>query len=141
MVTIPTYKAIFLTFALFSTSFYALSSDVIPLEKLSKNAKPEQALNTLLTDNTKYTVVKFFMPGCGPCQAMGPVFLKVAQQASSTINFIEINVNKFGHLNGQYRIQSVPTFVFYAHGKEQGRLSGATTATVLNNKIKQYFKL
>lgn len=130
------------TLALVLSSAYIVCQEAVtPLQDLLHNLSPEAAFDQLIHSGAKLTLVKFFMNECGPCKRMKPIFSKVAQQLSGKVQCIEVDIDKFGPVASKAHVQSVPTFVYYANGREQGRIVGIKTATELKNKARNYFHI
>lgn len=69
-------------------------------------------------------LLDFYLPTCGPCRAMEPV---VAQLESNGVSVRRIDGSRDPALVARLRIESYPTFVAVADGREAGRVVGATT--------------
>ncbi|MBA3954099.1 thioredoxin family protein [Candidatus Dependentiae bacterium] len=130
------------TLALVLSSAYIVCQEAVaPLQELLHSLTPEAAFDQLVHSTAKFTLVKFFMNECGPCKRMKPIFSKVAQELTGKVQCIEVDIDKFGSVANKAHVQSVPTFVYYAHGKEQGRIVGIKTGTELKNKARHYFHM
>ncbi|WP_034900136.1 thioredoxin TrxC [Paraglaciecola psychrophila] len=81
-------------------------------------------------------IVDFWASWCGPCQAMAPVFSKVAKQSESLL-FAKVNTEKAQKVSTDATIRSIPTLVFFYHGKEIDRISGGLSESQLKNWIVQ----
>ncbi|MGK0306397.1 MAG: thioredoxin 2 [Gammaproteobacteria bacterium] len=81
-------------------------------------------------------IVDFWASWCGPCQAMAPVFSKVAKQSESLL-FAKVNTEQAQKVSSDATIRSIPTLVFFYHGKEIDRISGGLSESQLKNWIVQ----
>jgi len=113
---------------------------IIALENKTNNSTTAQQAFTQLTHSAPFVIAKFFLPGCGPCATMKTRFITLAQEFHDRIAFVDVNFNLFGSLAQQYKVQSVPTLVYFVNGVEKGRLVGAITPAILRTKITEYFK-
>ena len=82
-------------------------------------------------------LVDFTAQWCGPCKAMKPVLEDVKKQLGDRVRIIKIDVDQFGELAQQYRIQSVPTFILFKNGDKLWRQSGLMQAQQLREMIEQ----
>lgn len=83
-----------------------------------------------------FVVIKCSMKKCGPCRAIEPIFIKMAQEYKDKAHFIALDVLKFEELAQQFTVKSVPTFLIFVRGKHLKTLSGANNI----HKIKNYIK-
>lgn len=71
-------------------------------------------------------IVDFYSDGCGPCRMMAPIFKKLAKQVGQDkAVFVKVDTNTMYELSGRYQVRSLPTFVFFLHGKSWNQFSGA----------------
>lgn len=98
-----------------------------------------------LTDNSFYryiekndlpVIVDFWASWCGPCQSMAPVFNALAIQSESLL-FAKVNTEQAQKVSAEAAIRSIPTLIFFHHGKEIDRISGSLSESQLKNWIVQ----
>lgn len=89
-----------------------------------------------LEKNDLPVIVDFWASWCGPCQAMAPVFTQVAKQSESIL-FAKVNTEKAQKVSADASIRSIPTLIFFLHGKEIDRISGGLAESQLKNWIMQ----
>lgn len=114
---------------------------IITLESQIHNNITAQQAFTQLIQNAPLVIVKFFVPGCGPCATMKSRFNALAQELHDRILFVDVSFKLFGSLAEQYKVKSVPTLLYFVNGVEKGRQIGLATPAVLRKKIKDYFAL
>lgn len=73
----------------------------------------------------KPTVVEFGANACAACREMKPILAHLAREHGERIAVVDIDLIKESRYIKPYRIQLMPTQVFYdAHGREIGRNLG-----------------
>jgi thioredoxin 1 len=112
---------------------------IIPLESKVNNTTTAHQAFTQLIHSAPFVVVKFFSPGCGPCATMKTRFSQLAQEFHDRATFVDVNFKLFSTLAQEYKVQSVPTLVYFVNGVEKGRVIGAVTPAVLREKVAHYF--
>lgn len=68
-------------------------------------------------------LLDFYLPTCGPCRAMAPT---VERLEAEGVRVRRVDGSRETQLAAQLRIDSYPTFVAVANGREVGRIVGAT---------------
>lgn len=70
-------------------------------------------------------LVDFFADWCAPCQMMAPVVERLAEQYEGKLRVGKVNVDAAQDIAQQYKIRSIPTFLFFRGGEVVDRLIGA----------------
>lgn len=98
-----------------------------------------------LTDSSFYryiekndlpVIVDYWASWCGPCQAMAPVFASVAKQSEELL-FAKVNTEQAQKVSADASIRSIPTLIFFHHGKEIDRIAGGLSESQLKKWIVQ----
>ena len=80
-------------------------------------------------------MIDFFTEWCGPCRAIAPMVEQIAKEYEGKARVGKVDAEKNQDISLKYGIRSVPTLLFFKNGKLVDRLSGATSKTVLTNKL------
>jgi thioredoxin 1 len=73
----------------------------------------------------KPTIVDFGARSCIPCKKMAPILEQLEKEYKGRANVIFVDVWQDNKIGGQYRVQMIPTQIFFdAKGKEAGRHIG-----------------
>lgn len=88
-----------------------------------------------VTNASTPVVVDFFATWCGPCKSLAPRLDKVADQFIGKIKFVKINIDESQELASKYRIEGVPTLLFFQKGKIVDSVVGLPSAGVLKQKV------
>jgi thioredoxin 1 len=85
--------------------------------------------------NSSYPKVLYFTAKwCGPCQRIQPVYIELARKYES-IKFLKIDVDENPALSADFRISSMPTFIFLKSDNDHKFFTGAD-----NTKLEQHIK-
>ncbi len=99
-----------------------------------------------ITDNNFETEVKksnipvlvdFYADWCGPCKMMAPLVAQLAETYDGKCKIGKCNVDENQELAREFRVMSIPTFIFFKDGKAVETLIGAVSKNELEAKIKQ----
>ncbi len=86
-------------------------------------------------NSAQYVLVEFFATWCPYCQKMMPIVADIKTLLVDQLKVLQFDVDKNEELANKENIQSLPTFLLYANGKEVMRETGEMPAEVLLQKI------
>lgn len=122
-----------------------------------KNTRIQENRGKKMTENAKYisltadnfeaevinsdmpVVVDFFALWCGPCRVMNPIIEDIAAEFAGVVKVGKLNIDDFEDLANQYRIEALPTLLFFKDGKEVDRIGKLVSQKSLAQKIKTLF--
>jgi len=86
-------------------------------------------LNDILdkSKNGKLTVIDFHATWCGPCHAIAPTYEKLSKEYTNT-NFLKCDVDEVKEVAIEYKVTTMPTFIFIKQGQQVARVKGANRA-------------
>ena len=70
-------------------------------------------------------VVDFWAEWCGPCKMIAPMLEQLATEYSGKVKIGKVNIDQFQELAVQYRINSIPTLLFFKNGQVVDQVVGA----------------
>ncbi len=74
--------------------------------------------------NDKLTVVDFWASWCGPCRMLAPIFEEVAAELDGRVSFAKVNVDDQDKLAIRFRVDTIPTLLFFKGGNLVGTAIG-----------------
>lgn len=86
-------------------------------------------------------IVDFYADWCMPCKMVTPVLAQLSGEYAGKIKICKINIDINTDLAMEYRVLSIPTLLFFENGQVVGKIEGAETKAVIQNKINKLFKL
>jgi thioredoxin len=78
--------------------------------------------------STGYVLCDFWAEWCSPCKAVSPFFGELKEKYPN-VKFLKCNIDDYQEIARKHKIESIPAFIIFKDGHEQGRLVGA-------NKVK-----
>ncbi|MDR1166194.1 MAG: thioredoxin [Deltaproteobacteria bacterium] len=81
------------------------------------------------------TVVDFWAPWCGPCQALAPVLEQLSVELADKLSFAKINVDENSEAATKFRIRSIPCLIVFKEKAEVGRVVGHKDKTELKAEL------
>ena len=82
-------------------------------------------------------MVDFYAEWCGPCKMMSPLVAQMAEIYNGKCKIGKCNIDENQKLVTEFKIMSVPTFIFFKGGEAVASLTGAISKKELEAKIEQ----
>jgi thioredoxin 1 len=116
------------------------------LTQLKIETKRRTQMNPILEINEpdfelevlKYTLpvlVSFWAPWSQPCGRIGPVLDEVAARCNGTARVVKVNVDDNPDLGLRFAIQSIPTLLYFFHGKVSAKIIGTASKEAILAKL------
>ena len=83
-------------------------------------------------------VVDCWAPWCGPCRMVAPVIDELAKDFAGKVKFAKLNVDQNQAISMRYRIQSIPTMLFFKDGKMVDQKLGAMPKAMLQPIVEKH---
>jgi thioredoxin 1 len=85
----------------------------------------------------KPIVLDFSATWCGPCRQVAPIIEEIAQEYDGKVVVGKCDIDENSELPANYSVRNIPTILFIKDGKVIDKHVGATTKSVLLEKLKE----
>jgi thioredoxin 1 len=104
-----------------------------------------QNIVTLTTDNFDQEVIKsarpvlvdFWAEWCGPCKMIAPMLDELAAEYDGKVKIGKVNIDDHQNLAIQYKINSIPTLLFFKNGQVVDQVVGAKSKKDFKARLDQ----
>jgi len=69
-------------------------------------------------------VVDFWAEWCAPCKMIAPLLDELAQEYGERVKITKVNIDQHQELAVRYRINSIPTLLFFKNGQVVDQVVG-----------------
>ncbi|MFH1618667.1 MAG: thioredoxin [bacterium] len=80
-------------------------------------------------------MVDFWAPWCGPCRMLGPLIEELAGEYAGKIKVGKLNTDENPSVAGNFRINSIPTVIFFKDGQAKSHLTGLQSKAELKKQL------
>ena len=93
--------------------------------------------DTEVRESRMPVMVDFYADWCVPCKMMAPLVEQLAEEYSGKCKIGKCNVEENPKAQTEFKVMSIPTFIFFKDGKAVDKITGGVSKTELEEKIKQ----
>lgn len=80
-------------------------------------------------------VVDVYADWCGPCRALATLLERAAAAYAGRVKFLKVDIDEDPEVAGVYRVDGVPTLLFFRDGRPIDRVVGLADPRALVAKI------
>jgi thioredoxin 1 len=80
-------------------------------------------------------LVDFWAQWCGPCKMLAPVLDEIAAEQAGKAKVAKVNLDENPGLAERYRVQAIPTLLYFAGGEVKEMTVGAASKKVILGKL------
>ncbi len=81
-------------------------------------------------------LVDFWAEWCGPCRAVSPIVMELAEELKEHMKVGKLNVDENPQTSQTYQIMSIPALKIFKGGKIIGEILGAAPKAMIEQKVK-----
>ena len=96
----------------------------------------DKNFNHHVLENNQPVLVHFMANWSGSSEIMTPIIEELSVEFSNEFTFGQIDSDKYGQIAMKSGVESVPTLVFFNHGRVVDRTTGVISKSELTNKLK-----
>lgn len=86
----------------------------------------DASFETEVLRSDRPTIVDFWAQWCGPCRAISPAFLDLAEEFGDHVKVAMVNVDENPIISSQYGVITLPTLMLFHGGKSLETITGAS---------------
>jgi thioredoxin 1 len=84
-----------------------------------------------------HVLVDFWAQWCAPCKMIGPVLEQMAIEFQGKAVIAKLDVDRNPRTASSFKVQSIPTLIFFKMGQPAERITGALPRNTLKNLIER----
>lgn len=124
-------------FVVFS-SLQAQDIEEIPKPLSLVRSVPVDFFELFVEMSNGYLILDIYADWCGPCQKMKPT-LDALSLEYANVRFMQLNKDDAKDICKKYKVNFLPTLIFFKDGKEVGRSKGYMNLEAAQAKIYEIF--
>lgn len=100
----------------------------------------ETNFETEVLKSAQPVVVDFWAQWCGPCKMLAPVLDEIASEQAGRAKVAKVNLDENPGLAERYRVQAIPTLVYFAGGEVREMSVGVSSKKAILGKLEGLMK-
>jgi thioredoxin 1 len=100
----------------------------------------EANFETEVLKSVQPVVVDFWAQWCGPCKMLAPVLDEIATEQAGRAKVAKVNLDENPGLAQKFRVQAIPTLLYFAGGEVKEMTVGAVSKKVIIDKLQSLSK-
>ena len=95
----------------------------------------EATFDDEVLQSEKAVLVDFWAEWCGPCHAVSPVLVKIAEERKDELKLVKVNIDEQPNLSYRYGVMSIPTMILFKDGEPAAAAVGAQPKGALERSL------
>lgn len=97
----------------------------------------DENFETEVRESKLPVMVDFYADWCGPCKMMASLVAQLADEYDGKCKIGKCNTDENPKMTNEFKVMSIPTFVFFKDGKAVDTIMGAVSKSALEEKLGQ----
>lgn len=102
---------------------------------MTNNAVTTSTFDTEVLASEQPVIVDFWAEWCGPCRAVAPVLDQIADERSTELRVVKVNIDEEPDLARRYGVMSIPTIMLFKEGEPAAAAIGAQPKKMLEKTL------
>ena len=100
----------------------------------------DDKFDTEVTQSAQPVLIDFWAPWCGPCRMLSPIIEKLGEEYKGKVKVFKLNTDDNPNTAVQFRVQAIPTLLFFKGGKMVEQLVGVQPEKEIRNRLESLLK-